>query len=61
MTEENQRNNAQAGGRRGPRGPETFRTVQVFPTRDGDHIMVTMTVGKIFKFDVNIKFPVFHF
>ena len=34
--------------RRRPRRPNhPARSVMVFPTRDGDHIVVTVTVGKL--------------
>ena len=50
-----------AGGRRGPRGPEAFRTVLVYPTRDGDHIMITLQTGE-FYFILNwILNSTFHF
>ena len=53
MTEENAgANTGGPTGRRGPRGPENFRTVLVYPTRDGDHIMVTLNLGK---FDINFS------
>ena len=46
MTEETANAAGPSEGRRVPRGPETFRTVLVYPTRDGDHILVTLNLGK---------------
>ena len=37
-----ERSNAPSRDRR---GPSTNRSVMVFPTRDGDHIVVTVTIG----------------
>ena len=37
-------------GRRRTSRPAPARTVMVFPTRDGDHIVVTLTIGKLLNF-----------
>ena len=54
MTENQANASSSDGGRRGPRGPETYRTVLVYPTRDGDHIMVTLNLGKFLNLISNL-------
>ena len=40
---------AEPNGRRPRRSHHPARSVMVFPTRDGDHIVVTVTVGMFYK------------